>query len=405
MKINKQKIFLFTYAAYICIQILSESQFATMEKHSNLLQVLRYVILLAFFGIGIYFNKKINKLVAVLLSVLIFSSIVNTLIFNGGLGVLYLIFICFASVNIDLKKLFIITIITMIGTYVFVILCSQIGILQDTVGIRHLSVVTGEFFAGDYARHSMGFIVSNQVPISFIYIYILLIILKKDKLAVWINVVFFITNFWIFYNFGSRIVFVLTLIVIIMYYFMAVKNMISIRFSLSGFNIYILIFPVALILSFLVSIMFNMHSASMSKLDLIFNHRISMAGEALRYYGLTVFGLGKDAGTYTGVYNSIIANTVDNGYVLLFIQRGIIIGIIVIFLWLMLTNIAYKKKNQYLLFVLIVLAIENMINADFISYRSIAFYCILLNQDDQMLESCYRKIIKCHKILYTSIDK
>lgn len=387
MKITKQQIFIALYALFICVQILSESQYSVLSPYSSIITILRYGILAAFVVMvitGQLYAQKGQFLVSL---VLILATVMNLLLFDGGIGLIYIVFVCLSSKNIPLEKIFKTSVFSMVITYAFVMISSQIGILQDTIGVRYLGLATGNYFAGEYVRHSMGFFVSNQVPISFFFIYLLLIVWRKKNISLWLNVVFFVLNFWVFYNFGSRIVFVLTFIAIVFYYFIAAKERFAFRKIKNGrISIFSFIFIGCGFLSFMMSILYNSHSRIFNYIDLFFNHRVSMASAALEYYRVTLLGLGKDAGTYNGLYNTITSNTVDNGYVLIFIQRGILIGLIIIFFWSYLCNIAAQKRNQYLMFVLILLAIENIINADFISYHSIAFYCILLNQNDLLLE-------------------
>lgn len=386
MKLKKENIFVILYVLFISNQILSESQFSTMVPYSTLLVMVRYLTLalMAVFvmcqGIGTTKRKAFIGLM------LIGATALNVIIFDGGIAVVYMILVCFATRKISLEKLIKVSLITICVTYLFVMLCSQVGIVSDSVTNRYLSSITGSYFAGEYVRHSMGFLVSNQIPITFLFIYLLLIVWKKDQIPVWLNVAFIGINFWIFYNFGSRIVFVMTFIVVVCYYLMAVRQKIKIKIKSGGHGILSYSYVVACVLSFFVCLIYDSTSRIFYYIDLFFNHRISMANEALEYYGVTLFGLGKDAGTYSGSLNSVIQNTVDNGYISLFLSRGLIVGILVIVMWTAMCWLAMKKKNQYLLFVLIVIALENLINGDFISYRAVVFYSILLNKHDPLLE-------------------
>lgn len=80
-----------------------------------------------------------------------------------------------------------------------------------------------------------------------------------------------------------------------------------------------------------------------------------------------------------------------------FIQSGIIIGIGIILMWAILTWLSIKYENKYILLILLMIAIANLIDCQFSSYRTLPFYCILFNEKDSFLE--YYKNSLCIKLM------
>lgn len=80
-----------------------------------------------------------------------------------------------------------------------------------------------------------------------------------------------------------------------------------------------------------------------------------------------------------------------------FIQSGIIIGIGIILMWAILTWLQSNMKINIYLLILLMIAIANLIDCQFSSYRTLPFYCILFNEKDSFLE--YYKNSLCIKLM------
>ena len=100
-----------------------------------------------------------------------------------------------------------------------------------------------------------------------------------------------------------------------------------------------------------------------------------MSHEALRYYGIGLIGKGKLAGTYYGELSTV---TVDNGYISLFIQYGLVLGIIVLTLWVMLAKRTIGFNNRFVFWSIFFVSVVNLINSDLISYRVAVWYCYMM---------------------------
>lgn len=383
MKIKRQDIFYILVILYMLNQVFSESQLIEHSTINILLKLSRFIIIVMFTFYASFNNFMCKKKQFLILFFLIISMMVNMLLFEGGNALFAIIMVTWASRGCSLVKIYKSCILSLFFGYLFICGLCMFGLLEDVVSVRYIGDYLGGLFSGKYLRHSMGFLVHNQIPTTFAILCLLLIIMKKNEISIIETAVILIFNALLFPYFGSRIVFVLINLTFVIYWIM------KMFLKLTEKHLYVLknkyeyfIYPVFSILSFILVLAYNQNNRFMASLNLLFNNRLSMAKYALQNYGFTLFGLGKEAGTY----NDLINNTVDNGYILLFIQRGIIISIIVILLYSYLSGIAARKHNIYLQLALVVLAAENMINSHLLTYKLIPLYCILFNSKDIMLE-------------------
>ncbi len=400
-KLKTEGIFLILYVLYIINQILSESQFINIDVMDQLLTLSRYAILGLLIMFIISKNKMHGKRKIVLILVLAFFLIINLIFKNGGLSYLPIVLFVLATQDLSVQKIWTITIWTLSLMTIFVMLCAKLGIVKDMINLRYIGDNTGAFFSGSYVRHNMGFLVHNQIALTFLIIYLLIIAYKRDKIRWYENLLFMVLNFIVFNYFGSRIVFIITVLTCVAFYAIKFLKKSTLR-NLA--NIWMLSYPLLAIASFGVALTYNSSNQISLMLNLFFNNRLRFAKEAIDFYGINILGAGKFAGTYNSTV--LAENNVDNGYIALFLQNGIVIACIVIGFWMYLTYVAAKKGNAYLTLALVVLAVENLLNSYLGSYKVLPFFCILLNQQDPFVEGeimyhVHRKKLKHKRVKLT----
>ena len=69
----------------------------------------------------------------------------------------------------------------------------------------------------------------------------------------------------------------------------------------------------------------------------------------------------------------------DNGYIYLFVTRGIVLGALVLLVWWCLIDIAGKQKDVYLLLAVLMILVENCIDSSFLLYKAFPMYCVFVN--------------------------
>lgn len=388
----ENSLFYIIYGVYLVDVILSESNYCNINGVGKILFLIRILVILGVLGI-IFLNKRIDIYRLIYIFCFAIFLILSVIIKQNGISLVFMLLIAIASKNKSLEKIFKITIKITLFTYCFVYLSSLLGIIENIIVTRQLEV---SFWSGEYQRVSMGFVNANQVPLTVLYLFFMYIILKKDKIKYYEIFLILIAGLYVYKKCNARTPLLLLLLTCFVYVIM--KNIKTVYIFNKESNIYrylwVFIFPMCTIISFLLSTFYSKNSGIMQLLDAIFNHRISLAHDALFYYGIGILGHGKNAGTYAG---TLADNTVDNGYIVTFIQSGIIIGIGIILMWGILTGISIKFENKYLLLVLLMIAIANLIDCQFSSYRTLPFYCILFNEKDSFLE--YYKNSICIKLM------
>ena len=232
----------------------------------------------------------------------------------------------------------------------------------------------------------MGFLVSNQIPLAFLITYMLYIVYKKGDVKLIQHIFALGFNLFLFQIFGARIVFALCIITVVLVYLVSIwehksysKTQDSGR-SVFASKILCLTPLIFCIISFVAVLNYDEKSYFYNMANLMFNNRIYYAHENIRYFGLALLGSGADAGTTEALL------TVDNGYIIMFLQNGIILGSMILACWIYMGYIAVKKKNFYLLIIIALLSVENLINSHLINYKMIPMFCILVNMYDPLIE-------------------
>lgn len=384
-------------AVYMFTQVLAESQFVEFPSVNTMLFVTRYIIL-GLLALYIIWNNALRRRKMVLLLVLIvLMTVIHILFLNGSTTILGIMLFAIASRGIPLEKIFSTTIISLIVGHLWVVMFCALGRLEDTVDMRYISDITGQFFMGEYNRHSMGFLVSNQIPLAFLITYMLYIVYKKGDVKLIQHIFALGFNLFLFQIFGARIVFALCIITVVLVYLVSIwehrsysKTQDSGR-SVFASKILCLSPLIFCLISFIVVLNYDEKSYFYNMANLIFNNRIYFAYENIRYLGLALLGSGADAGTTEALL------TVDNGYIIMFLQNGIILGSMVLACWIYMGYIAVKQKNFYLLIIIVLLSVENLINSHLINYKMIPMFCILVNVYDSLIARSETKEASCLK--------
>ena len=264
--------------------------------------------------------------------------------------------------------------------HIIIMLLSFVGILEDHITTRWVGSYMGSFFGGEYIRHQMGFLASNQIPLTLMIVYIMFIAYKKEKITIKEQLLFLILNMCCFISFGARVSFLLIIGAFFVYCILRISDKFFPNWTIKTNFIWIL-YPFCMMISVILGYFYNSGSNLWLLLNDIFYNRIRWAHAGLKHYGLSILGYGLKAGQATGTNGE---NLVDNGYVLILLQRGIILTIMVIVMWSYLTYIAEKNRDKYMVLSLILIAVASLIDNHLISYKMIPFYCTFISGQDEI---------------------
>ena len=381
MKIEKRTIFLTGYSLYILTNVFIESEFADLGPMGKILRLLKYMGIL-FVILSCYNDAKLDIKRTKIIGILIFISLINMIVFNGGTGIVEIAIIigCFAMIRDNLKDIFKWSIYNLTVGHIIIMLLSFVGILEDHITTRWVGSYMGRFFGGEYIRHQMGFIASNQIPLTLMIVYIMFIAYKKEKITIKEQLLFLILNMCCFISFGARVSFLLIIGAFFVYCILRISDKFFPNCTIKTNFIWIL-YPFCMMISVILGYFYNSGSNLWLLLNDIFYNRIRWAHAGLKHYGLSILGYGLKAGQATGTNGE---NLVDNGYVLILLQRGIILTIMVIVMWSYLTYIAEKNRDKYMVLSLILIAVASLIDNHLISYKMIPFYCTFISGQDEI---------------------
>lgn len=381
MKIEKRTIFLTGYSLYILTNVFIESELADLGPMGKILRLLKYMGIL-FVILSCYNDAKLDIKRTKIIGILIFISLINMIVFNGGTAIVEIAIIigCFAMIRDNLKDIFKWSIYNLTVGHIIIMLLSFVGILEDHITTRWVGSYMGSFFGGEYIRHQMGFLASNQIPLTLMIVYIMFIAYKKEKITIKEQLLFLILNMCCFISFGARVSFLLIIGAFFVYCILRISDKFFPNWTIKTNFIWIL-YPFCMMISVILGYFYNSGSNLWLLLNDIFYNRIRWAHAGLKHYGLSILGYGLKAGQSTGTNGE---NLVDNGYVLILLQRGIILTIMVIVMWSYLTYIAEKNRDKYMVLSLILIAVASLIDNHLISYKMIPFYCTFISGQDEI---------------------
>lgn len=347
----------------------------------KILRLLKYMGIL-FVILSCYNDAKLDIKRTKIIGILIFISLINMIVFNGGTAIVEIAIIigCFAMIRDNLKDIFKWSIYNLTVGHIIIMLLSFVGILEDHITTRWVGSYMGSFFGGEYIRHQMGFLASNQIPLTLMIVYIMFIAYKKEKITIKEQLLFLILNMCCFISFGARVSFLLIIGAFFVYCILRISDKFFPNWTIKTNFIWIL-YPFCMMISVILGYFYNSGSNLWLLLNDIFYNRIRWAHAGLKHYGLSILGYGLKAGQATGTNGE---NLVDNGYVLILLQRGIILTIMVIVMWSYLTYIAEKNRDKYMVLSLILIAVASLIDNHLISYKMIPFYCTFISGQDEI---------------------
>ena len=370
---NKIKInfFIIGLIIYFFASVFLESElnsakiFLTLVKYSGLF----------FMSFPFVYAGKVNR-GALLRTVVLFVLLsINSLLLGGGTTLLEIIMIVFfyKYSNIVIDKVFVTTIYSLVIGHMVTIL----GIVEDQITSRWFGNNMG-MLAGENIRHQMGFLASNQVPLTLMIVYLLMIAYKKDKVSMRVHLGVLILNVITFKTFGARVSAILILFTFVSYYLVKryVKKSFKFRFFVGLRYAFSYIFVICSLLSFAATFFYSKGGRIWIKINDILYNRLRWNVDALKQYGLTLFGKGLMAGSQA---NGNGEGIVDNAYVAIYIQRGLIISLVIICVWTYIMVKSIRRNDKFVVLALFVIAIASLIDNHLTSYKAIPFFCILVS--------------------------
>lgn len=274
-----------------------------------------------------------------------------------------------------------------LALYILVIALCCIGLFPDWTYRR----------TGGELRHSVGFIYCLYPFIYFFFITIALLFVKRFKVRYQELALFEIIALLLYFLTDAKTDFILFTIVVLaiatIKFFRKKKNWLLLYpSSMSSNNIFIKIIQkiwiflplIFAIISFTLVLLYDKSNSFWVKVDSLLTYRLSYTSAALQHYGIKFlgqniqwYGVG-GKGYVAGWYSN--KEFVDNAFMRIFFDYGILGGGILLFLLTFLLRVVIKKKDYLLAFLLNIVMLDGIMEcqARFIEWNLILFSAAFL---------------------------
>jgi len=366
------RAFMIGYFLLILNQVLSQSQFNEKVWGENILKAIRWGLIIYFFFLTIYKNKypKRKKGAAWLLFVSV--STFEMLFYDGKLLLLILCLIVISSYRSDMLRVIKTHISALLIGVIFVSVCSLVGILDIQGNAKDFDNVTGFLLRPNNIRYNLGFTHFNIIPIAVLYIYLYIVILKRERFKKSWDLIALIVNYGVYLLCGSRSCIMLLFLAVflrnLIRYFPRIFLKIGIPLSivlLIGILCFSIILPASELFYHPITQMIN----------ILMTARLSLIRRIMELYPLNLWGYGEI--TFDNTSGEYLA--LDNGYITLFVTRGIIIGVLFLIIIIYMIINAKKNENAYQLFFILIMLIGNIIDNSLLHYASFPLFIMAFN--------------------------
>lgn len=370
-KLNNNSLFHVGYFLLILNQILAQSQYNEMLLSSLLLKILRWFLIGYFLILILRKGKYPYNQKGIIWCVFAIALLTEMLFFNGKLLLLILFVLVISSYKTNIASLLKNHMSALILGLFIVILSSLFGIL-DTLGVyKQFDNITGFLFKEDNMRFAFGFVNSNVIPITCLYLYLYVILIKGDTYKWYYDIIAVLINYVTFLLCGSRVCIMLVFLAVTLRWFIVINKK-------CFMSLLVPVTSLILIGCLLFSIVLPGSSLYLTSfvtfIDKLLTARITIMRNVLSRYPITLFGYGG-----ISIDNSVDYLVMDNGYLALFVMRGMIIGLIfIIFLFMMIWD-AKKNKNPYFLLFMTIMIIANIVDNSILHYITFPIYVISFN--------------------------
>ena len=246
--------------------------------------------------------------------------------------------ICMAARDIDFTELCNFSFWVSGFAWIFTVLSPYLGIFENDF-IRE-TFRTRYYIGFDYV--SFPSIYLFNIICSGFYAYTK----KKNKSVPWIGILIAgLINLWVYKKTVTRLTFLVIMFFLIFYMLVEKLKVNILKKNKITILMASIIFPVAGVLSYVVSNMYNETDTRWLALNKLFNNRLLMNKRGMDRYKVTLFG------------QTIISNTdpqsseyffIDNGYISLLLRNGIVLFVLVLLIYTLLMQNSIRTNNTVL---------------------------------------------------------
>ncbi|WP_251197527.1 hypothetical protein [Anaerotardibacter muris] len=345
----------FIYYAALSLWLVGMVFFASLFAgyiDGNVFRAIRVVSLILAL-VSCMMTIKLSKKTAI--SILLAAiAIISVFIADQGF-VLDLVVFMFCAQDRDFRTVAKVALVTLSVSVLFIIVSSFLGLIEN---YRSLS--------GSRERYYLGFRHALRAPQFFMAIAALWIYLKKKDFSAFGVVLLLIIDCAIYAFSGSRTSFFLTAVLIVLAgYFSGAKSMFPKRLS----RLLSFAYPAMAIFSLAIVLAYSPTNDFLRALDAssVLGGRLSLGSQAIDKYGISFFGqqitvVGNGLNADGSIQNVGEYNYIDNLYIKLLVQLGVVFTIIYLAIFTYAGIKAYKNNDCFTVLILAMLAFSGLIN-------------------------------------------
>lgn len=266
---------------------------------------------------------------------------------------------------------------------VTIVLLSQLGVIQDFI-----------FDPNTRARHGLGFSWTTTGPMIFFYLCLCIIYLKRNRIKLITLLILEIINIWFFYMTDSKMAFGLLTVVLLFFTFQK-KNKKRWKWLSKFSKLYVCMPFVMLAFTLWIVRAYNWYKPLWSALDKFLSYRLGLMQNAYNTYGLRLLGqpihwIGFD---YKATLSKATEayNYVDNSYLQLGFNNGLVFLFTVLVLYTYGIYKAQKRQDYYLVFLYIIILALSFTEPRLMNFAYNPFPLIALSELANNMESWMQK--------------
>ena len=238
-----------------------------------------------------------------------------------------------------------------VGTF----LCCHMGLLENMVSFREEKV-----------RNSFGFIYATDFAAHIFYLVLMYFYLRSGKFNLIEIMLFLYSSFFIANQCDARLD---SICIIMIVFFSIYINLTKGRdYYFSGYKY---IFPLCALLIIFLTYLYSTGDDFILLINFFLSGRLALGFDALMSKGIPL--LGQKYIQY-GAGSGIYYNFIDSSYLVLLIIYGIILFLLVMYVYVRICSHCISIRNRVLLYVLFIIAINSMIEQHFMEFAYNPFY-------------------------------
>ena len=399
--IDKGNVLLVLLGIYVFLITFCNTAWYSFSEETifyDILKIVRYIIYILFIMLIFYkiINKKYSKECLIYLFILSVLSIIG---FKTGNDKSLFITILFWSAMFGLssERVFTCALFVQGGLLLVTIACAFFGFADNTL----LDMERG--------RYSLGFNWPNLSPILFLFVSLLYIYLRKNKITIIECIVLEMINIFLYKFTNTKMsYFVLTTIMAVMLIYKLIpgfRNVLK-KILISCKKLVIALPAVCAFLACWLPID-NVDSLYWQKLNSILSGRLTQCRNAIFKYGITLFGKEIDVEVYSVVNKGQSDQSffIDSGYLHFAVKYGLIVLILLVALYSICIWKAYKREDYFMVCIFIVISIFCIEDLYFVSAFNIFTIYAFCDEDVFSDVSVLKKLSKPLYAISNNIDR